>query len=291
MNLFYVANSDQLKQPIGLAASEALAHARAKVQAGIRSSILIYVHGRAGGLAGIFGGDDREPEKSFSKDKIVAELETRFGQAVVMLHWPHSGNPLVFPIEDARQAKARFGELMASLSAVPAEIPVRLLTHSMGSMVLEAWIRDVGIDTATLALGRLRSCLISAPASALDGSKKWLAACPRPVVTLNKDDQVLKHISEHGPLGLMVASGVGEERCESALYVDLGPLSVSHRTFVMGESNSPDREFIIKNVIGPTLQAGVPDMAALVATPWPNVWKTPPSMAAGGTAGFVQGEG
>jgi hypothetical protein len=158
-------------------------------------NVVLFVHGRA--LASPIGGPDWEPRKS--RMQIIPKLEERYGSAVIMLHWPHFGTSASVP---AGHARAAAGELQILVNAIgqyrsahpDVQVPVTLLTHSMGSIVLEELVRRGGASS----LATFRSVLLAAPASKAEGSVEWLTEIAKALgpdgeayVTLNKHDAVL----------------------------------------------------------------------------------------------------
>lgn len=270
---FIVTKGDELNVPDPCPANDAIARASAKVAAGQRSRILLYIHGRA---AKLIGDSDREPRKSFKQERIVEQLERDYRQAVVMLRWPHDGSVTGFPDGDARAAWQGVQTLLTALGTVAPTAQVGLITHSMGSIVLEEFVAR----TDSAPLSRLQNIVISSPASRYSGSGVWLGKIPIPCfVTMNRDDKVLDWIEKtHDPLGLRDATSLAAERAANAVYLDVAALKVGHRYFVAGSGQSPDDNYLRDVFFGPLMAGNSPRYEQLVATSQANVWRTKKSM-------------
>ena len=117
--------------------------------------IVLYVHGR---------GD--EPSKSI-REGILRSLADEYGVMPILFTWP-SGEGL-FPEREARDTGSALGDVLGQLrdlrSASTAGLTVSLLTHSMGSFVLEGFL---GNYTGWLPGGLLDSVVISSSSSTVD---------------------------------------------------------------------------------------------------------------------------
>lgn len=200
-------------------------------------TIIVYIHGRDIKLH----GGDGEPRNSY-REGIVAELEAA-GATVVMLHWSHSIVPPLYthmPIEDARAAGPALAALvreLASARPVAATAKTIVVTHSMGSIVLESAV----LGTTASDWASVFRVIICSGASGVMGSKVWLHSltCER-YVTMNIDDGTLKKAANGGPfLGKQKASAFPEtEIADGVFYLDVQDLDVGHRYFVTAGSNS-----------------------------------------------------
>lgn len=189
-----VLNEDGSKAYAASQVGDACAKLWSQVAAQSRKSVIVYVHGRAAG----FGGD-REPKESFVKDKVIAEFETDHNAAVVMLHWPHSAFLLGFPEDDARAAGPLLAKLLRTIEetrlSTTVGIPVVVVTHSMGGIVLEEAVQG---DFA--AFDEVKNVVTSASAAKLKNSHKWLGRIkPKVYVTRNEHDGTLNSVKSHGP--------------------------------------------------------------------------------------------
>ncbi len=247
-----VLNEDGPEAYAATKVGDACAKLWSQVASRSRKSVLVYVHGRAAG----FGGD-REPKESFAKDKVITEFETDHNAAVIMLHWPHSAFLLGFPEDDARAAGPLLAKLLRTIEgtrlATMVGIPVVVVTHSMGGIVLEEAVLE---DSA--AFDAVKNVVTSASAAKLKNSHKWLGRIqPRVYVTRNEHDGTLNSVKSHGPfLGLgkaqtLVASGLAG----GAFYLDVTNQEVSHPYFYARQSADDGRAHLRDKFFGP-LYAG-----------------------------------
>ena len=219
-------------------------------------SILVYVHGRD---IKPFGNDG-EPKSSY-KEGIIAELENA-NPAVIMLHWPHSITPPAYthmPIMDARAAGPALVNLLEALgSAKPAGATAKVVvvTHSMGSIVLES----AALAAPEGVWSIVSRVIVAAGASSVEGSGNWLAkiACQR-YVTTNKNDGTLEKAANGGPfLGRQSFSSFpAAEVAADVFYLDVQNCKVSHRYFVSAgsKSNPDDLEALAEHFFRPLFQS------------------------------------
>lgn len=140
-----------------------------------------------------------------------------------------------------------------------------LITHSMGSIVLQA-----ACGGGAAPWNALTHAVIASGAACVTGSRAWLESLGIPVyVTLNPDDGVLKKASNGGPfLGLQGgASFPAAEIAANATYLDVGSLDVGHRYFVKaGSSGDPgDLELLSGKVFRPTYRGEAVDTTQFAA--------------------------
>ena len=247
-----VLNEDGSREYAASTVGDACAKIWSQVAAQSRKSVIVYVHGRAAG----FGGD-REPQESFVKDKVIAEFETDHNAAVVMLHWPHSAFLLGFPEVDARAAGPLLAKLLRNIEgkrpATMVGIPVVVVTHSMGGIVLEEAVLG---DFA--AFDAVNNVVTSASAAKLKSSHQWLGRIkPKVYVTRNEHDSTLNSVKSHGPfIGLgkaqtLVTSGLAD----GVFYLDVTNQEVSHPYFYARQSVDDGRAHLRDKFFGP-LYAG-----------------------------------
>lgn len=195
-------------------------------------NVILYVHGRGCGGGG-------EPQKSL--DGALPALARDYTAVAIMLFWPGSddGCPAGFP--DARALAAGpalaavLGDLYAYQVAHPTELAgVRftLVTHSMGSLVLERAVTVGGVDQLPPMLDAL---IVNAGASAAAGHAGWVArtAFARArYVTVNGGDNVLLAAGLGRPARL--GRGVDEVPLAAGLtYVDFTANDVNHAYYLV----------------------------------------------------------
>lgn len=202
--------------------------------------ILIYVHGRA---LGPIPGYDQEPGES-EKDNLP-KLRT-YSSRILMFHWPHHGTAADYPEDDARRGGKDFACVLRKLDAAIAgqsnlKAPLFLITHSMGSIVLEEALRG----TNDIDLNRLHTVAIFSSANRVGGSAAWLSKIKSPVryVLASKHDPVLKNMKRFKKiesLGLCNTDCLKESTLATEMtYIDISPLGkVGHAYFVNGKADT-----------------------------------------------------
>jgi hypothetical protein len=189
--------------------------------------IVLYVHGR---------GD--EPSKSI-REGILRGLADEYGVMPILFTWP-SGKGL-FPEREARDAGPVLGDVLGQLrdirSASTAGLTVSLLTHSMGSFVLEGFL---GNYTGGLPGGLIDSVVISSSSSTVDHHAAWVEKIdfsPAVFITYGHDDPMLgiaglgigtARLGRHGTR----QKDEAERTAGNAVYVDFGQAVAEHRYFV-----------------------------------------------------------
>lgn len=205
---------------------DALAHAVASGP----DNVIFYVHGRGCGGGG-------EPQKSLEGS--MPEMESDYAAKAIMFNWQGSdvGCPLGFPEDEARAAGPAFAHALKKLAYELASVPglaggarLTLITHSMGSLVLEEAASDPALPAALFD-----TVVVGSAASARDGHQPWLsevALSPALYVTLNDDDNVLTAASTLG--GTRLGKNVdGAALAANAVYVDFTASSVNHAYYVV----------------------------------------------------------
>lgn len=200
-------------------------------------NVIVYVHGRACGGGG-------EPDKSLGG--AMPELARDYTSAPIMLFWPGSDDscPLGFPEERARASGPALAAVLGDLynyrvanRASLAGVRFTLLTHSMGSLLLEA-ASGVG-GFSSIPASALETVVINAGASAASAHNAWLArvgVSAHRFVTVNQGDNVLTAagIGRGTRLGKSVASASLAAAWD---YVDFGANDVNHAYYVASGQN------------------------------------------------------
>jgi hypothetical protein len=227
--------------------------------------LIVYVHGRAAG---------REPEPRKSLLSIVPQLERGYGARVVMFLWPGSdeGGGLGFPERAAREAAPDFARFVSGLASAReaggrplGRRPIVLLTHSLGSIVLDEYAAGYGPEV-TGAGPRPPAkvfdvVVICSSASAAKTHAAWcskLGFAGHVYVTVNGHDPILKLAGIRnlsGCLGkkLRTALAGDVDLAPNVEYVDLGAAGVdNHRYFLRGVQapDSPVGAFLSKAMTG-----------------------------------------
>jgi len=225
---------------------------RAKLSA--VASVIVYVHGRD--MKPLMLGNDGEPKSSF-KEGIVAELEAA-GTVVAMVHWPHHvpiATPHFMPIQNALDAGSSISTLITALAIKKPNdlpIPVVLVTHSMGSIVLQSAAQG----SPAAGWSSLTQVVIAAAASDIASSRAWIEKLGvRTYVMMNSDDGTLQSASNGGPfLGLQRGQEFpAAEIADNAVYFDISDLHVGHRYFVKAGShgNAADLDVLATRIFKP----------------------------------------
>jgi hypothetical protein len=215
-------------------------------RSGDTRTIILYVHGRA-------AGKEEEPDKSL-KD-VVPCLEHECPARVLMFFWPGAavGGPLGFPEDQARQAGPGLGQALTGLKKYKADNSAKLLgrkfvllTHSMGSIVLEEYLRSY--KAGDLPSGLFDTVVLSSSASASAGHADWLKKTDfsgHTYVTANDNDSMNKLIEAKTGLArlgerLETLSGDKVALAPNALYVDFSKTGVDHRYCIAsGQKGNP----------------------------------------------------
>lgn len=197
------------------------------------TSVILYVHGRGCGGGG-------EPQKSL--DGALPDLERDYGGRAVMLFWPGSDDacPLGFPEARARAAGPALAVVMGDLAAYAASHPARvagvrftLITHSMGSLVLERAVTVGGVAQLPPVFDTV---IVNSAASAAPGHAAWVGAVGvgrARYVTVNGGDDVLAAagVGRATRLGRSI-DGVG--LAAGVDYVDFTASGVDHAYYLIG---------------------------------------------------------
>jgi hypothetical protein len=189
--------------------------------------IVLYVHGRG-----------NEPSKSL-KEGILQRLADEYGVNPILFTWP-SGEGL-FPESRARDAGPALGDVLGQLREFRASslegLKVTMLTHSMGSFVLEGFLKDYQGD---LPGGLFDSVVISSSSSTVDDHAAWVEKInfsPKVFITYGHDDPMLSvagfgmgtaRLGKHGAR----QKDDKERVARNAFYVDFGQALAEHRYFV-----------------------------------------------------------
>ena len=194
-------------------------------------NVILYVHGRGCGGGG-------EPTKSLTE--VMPSLVRDYTSAPVMLFWPGSDDscPLGFPEARAREAgpalAAVLGDLYRYQLAHPASASIRftLITHSMGSLVLEAATAVSGVSRLPSSV--FHTAIINSGASAASDHAAWVSRVTfsRAVfTTVNNSDLVLTAagVGRSTRLGKSIT---GARLAAGFVYVDFSANSVNHAYYL-----------------------------------------------------------
>ncbi len=191
-------------------------------------NVIVYVHGR---------GCGGEPEKSLSE--VMPALTRDYTAAPVLFFWPGSDEscPLGFPEARARAAGVALAIVVADVQRYRRAHPASttrftLLTHSMGSLVLEAATAVSGVTELPREV--FDTAVINAGASAATDHAAWLSRVTfaRSVfVTVNSRDLVLT------AAGLGRSTRLGRSISDARLaagftYTDFSSNGVNHAYYL-----------------------------------------------------------
>ncbi|BBM85865.1 alpha/beta hydrolase [Candidatus Uabimicrobium amorphum] len=196
-------------------------------------NFILFVHGRG-----------NHPKKAFDK-KLIYGLEKDYSAKVMMFHWCSCSSWFGYPEDQARfAAKYLYGVLQSIKkyrNAKKTNMKFTLLTHSMGSIVLEETL----LKFYKRPLGKLFDTLvINAPCSEGKNHVSWVDKIDfanEVYIVFNKNDVVL------GSAGLQTGArrlGRGLENrrgqkfvlANNVLYIDVTKTGVNHRYYL---GNSP----------------------------------------------------
>jgi esterase/lipase superfamily enzyme len=167
--------------------------------------IALFVHGRG-----------NEPEKSIARDAL-ASIEARHGVRVLMYTWD-SFCVTCRPVDRAEAAAPEFAHLLAAVAeargkGAAADNRLILLTHSMGSIVLEQAAEDGLLDALPEHL--FDAIVLASSDSDADGHAEWLRRivrlAPAVYVTVNPRDWILALSGRNARLGNRVPDAARAE--------------------------------------------------------------------------------
>jgi hypothetical protein len=197
-------------------------------------NVIVYVHGRACGGGG-------EPGKSL--DGAMPELARDYTSAPIMLFWPGSDDscPLGFPEARARESGPALAAVIGDLynyrlanAARVTGVRFTLVTHSMGSLVLEAATAVRGFETVPQSA--FETVVVNSSASAASGHNAWLARVGISrlrYVTVNNGDNVLTAagIGRGARLGKSITAAPLASGFD---YTDFDANNVNHAYYLVG---------------------------------------------------------
>lgn len=195
--------------------------------------LVLYVHGR---------GD--EPEKT-EEGKILEKLEREYKVKVLMFNWDSKGFIVSRPVDNAIEAAPYLSDVIAKIADYRKRhpetkpVPVSLLVHSMGNIVLQTAIEKNLLLTEG---GKpiFTNILMTGSDADAEGHDLWvqkLKANGTIIVTINKNDGTLswsKHDDGKTPLG----TNPKQPLATNAYYLDVTELvGKVHRLFQKGKQH------------------------------------------------------
>ncbi|MEI7869531.1 MAG: alpha/beta hydrolase [Candidatus Methylumidiphilus sp.] len=199
-----------------------------------KKPFVLYVHGR---------GD--EPKKT-EQGKILEKLEQQYGVKVLMFNWDSKAKfVLSRPVAHADEAAPYLSDVVAKiinyrkLHQEARSIPISLLVHSMGNIVLQQAIdKDLKLSESDGPL--FMNILMTGSDADAEGHNLWvekLSAKGEIMITINKQDGTLswsKHDSGKTPLGI----NPKEPLAKNAHYLNVtGLVGKTHRLFQKGRQH------------------------------------------------------
>lgn len=198
-----------------------------------RQPVVLYVHGRG-----------REPRKS-AQDNILGALEKQYGVKVVMFNWDAHAFLFSRPVDRAHASAPALRDLIGRLGKYrelhpdTATVPVSLLVHSMGSIVLKPALEGLSLTNANGPI--FDNILITESDEDAQGHSLWveqLKSRRTILLTFNKNDSTLGH-SNHGPGKTPLGKGPVSPLANNAFYLDTTNLvGKAHRLFDKGRQHS-----------------------------------------------------
>ncbi len=202
-----------------------------------QDSLVLLIHGRG-----------KHPKKLYGKvglkrTNIIETLQKEYKVKVIVFHWwPSYKNPINFrvPEKGARNSAQAFSFLLQALAEYKEKRPyanTTLITHSMGSIVLESYLQSS--PSAPLS-SLFQNIILSAPASASKGHQKWLEKISmknRLYVTFSAKDNILSSAA------LLVGTRLGQKLkdyplAKNAVYIDVSPLTKNrHQYYIKSKGN------------------------------------------------------
>lgn len=197
--------------------------------------VVLYVHGRG-----------NEPKKTL-KEHILTTLEKDYSVKVLMFNWDSKApllQPLHRPVREAQAAAPYLQDVIRRLikyrEAHPETqtVPISLLVHSMGNIVLRKALDGISLSTSKGPL--FTNILMTEPDEDAEGHHLWvekLKAQETILITINKNDGTLKHSNHPNgktPLGLNSKPPLAT----NAYYLETtGLVGKVHRLFTKGKQH------------------------------------------------------
>lgn len=222
-------------------------------------NLILFVHGRG-----------KHPCHAFEK-RLLSDLESDYSARIIMFHWPSWEGILKFPQENARNAANDFGRVIRAISEYRKkhkrfikDINFTLLTHSMGSIVLEEFILNEGGDALTDVFETL---VVNGSASSGKTHAAWVDKTnlsEHIYITVNRHDPTLGKAEIHEEwrledgslrmLGKALTGKNGEEYAlaENAKYIDLTMSPLRHVYYLHRylKKSPAAKEFFTKTLNG-----------------------------------------
>lgn len=199
------------------------------------NNIILFVHGMG-----------QHPCHAFDKS-LISDMQTDYSAKVIMFHWPSWEGLLTFPEENAKSSAKDFKKVLLALEEFQKEkaelignIKVTLMTHSMGGIVLEEFIRS---ERGEAISNIFDTILINASASSGKNHAEWVQKIRMSnniYVTVNLHDPTLGKAELHeefdhdqkdqSRLGkrLISKNGVKVALANNAKYVDVTASDLRH---------------------------------------------------------------
>ncbi len=194
-------------------------------------NVILFIHGRG-----------KHPEKALKK-KMIANLESDYSAKVIMFHWPSWQGTLAFPERQARSSAGDFVRILRDIENIKIKYPdmaqgikFTLLTHSMGCLVLEQSVSDMGAQSPQ---GLFDTLLISASACSSQEHANWanqLTLSRHLYITVNRYDPMLGSASIR-ELGRRLGMGLTNQLRDvklaaNAYYIDVSAIGPLHHYFL-----------------------------------------------------------
>ena len=223
-----------------------------------RKPIVLYVHGRG-----------NEPKKSWEKG-IIVTLEKDYGVKVLMFNWNSCAFGLDRPVKEAEEGAPHLRELIDRLKQYREShpdskaVPVSLLVHSMGNIVLRKAVDDGLSLTTSGGTPVFTNILMTGSDEDAEGHNIWInkLSCSGTIlITINKNDGTLTgffgshHPDGKTPLGINPLPPLAD----NAYYLDVtGLVGGVHRLFRKGSQHN---EVAICNILTAMLRGEKPNFA------------------------------
>lgn len=201
----------------------------------ISDNLILFVHGRG-----------KHPGHAFDKS-LIDDLEKDYSARVIMFHWPSWAGHLSFPMKNARNAADEFSEVLSAVEKYQKEnrrmvenIPFTLLTHSMGSLVLEEMLLTGDTQPSSIVFDTV---VINASASSGEKHSTWVEMIQFAkdiYITVNGQDPTLGKAEMHQgwktgdkSMRLLGKSLESKDRkpyplADNAQYIDISAAELRH---------------------------------------------------------------
>jgi esterase/lipase superfamily enzyme len=230
-----------------------------KIHSTSNENLIVFIHGRG-----------RHPKKS--KKNIIPYLSGENSSVILTFHWHGSfnGGLFGFPRQEAFDSADELVKVINSLLMIREElslnkkIPITLLSHSMGSFVLQRYSEILESSGHSIPQGLFDQVVFSASATANKGHLRWLTRFSNVASThilVNRKDKMLKRAAKKSGSSCLGRATIDPSHlANKARYVDVTKTGVKHRYYMDGKKSGQNNNQAIKSFFRSVLSGKEPDL-------------------------------